>query len=55
MELHVQKWIETYLSNCEKDRSVLHFLAHVFDFLRESKFDSVIGRLYTLLDSLHFA
>ena len=55
MELHVQKWIETYLSDCEKDRSVLHFLAHVLDFLRGVDPDPVIVRLYTLLDSLHIA
>jgi hypothetical protein len=55
MAVHVQILIETYLPNGEKDGGISHFLAHVLDFLRGADSDPAIVRLYTLLDSLHFA
>ena len=53
MLVHIQNWIETHLSYREKDGGILHLLAHILDFLRETDSGSVIVALYTLLDSLH--
>ena len=55
MAMHIQYWIKAHLSNCEKNGSVLHFLAHVLNILRGTNSDSLIVRLYNSLYSLRSA